>query len=72
MAILVTKYIKKSSSSMGENYRWMANSNINFRISSKIKQSENSKRKVINQRAAQILDNQIKLPKLLMSTSTLT
>lgn len=57
---------------MGENYRWMANSNINFRISSKIKQSENSKRKVINQRAAQILDNQIKLPKLLMSTSTLT
>lgn len=52
---------------MVKNYRWMANSNINFRINNKINQSESSKRKVIiNQRVAPILNNQINLPKPLM------
>jgi hypothetical protein len=51
----------------------MVNSNnINFRISNKINQSVSSKRKVTNQKAALILNQQINLPQLPMLISTLT
>jgi hypothetical protein len=73
VAILETKYIKKSSSNMERNYRWMVNNNnINYKISNKINQSVSSKKKVINQRAATISNQQINLPKPPMSISTLT